>query len=111
MVVSGKAKDHNNFLDEEVFKSGQSVAGVKCHVFGNWDEAVRYIKSHLKKEGKLLIVQGAHGTNQATYLVNKGDPVSTQTILKGFQNSALLKPQLNDEKDIKRRKACRDFKF
>ena len=90
VVVSGKAKDHNNFLDEELFKSGQSVAGVKCHVFGNWEDAVAYTKVHLKKEGKLLIVQGAHGTNEGTYLVNKGQPVSSSAVyahLKDLQQN------------------------
>lgn len=72
IVISGKEHDKNNFLDEELFAQGQKVAGVDCKVFGNWSEAVNYAKTNLKKEGKLLVVQGAHGDNDGTYDLNDG---------------------------------------
>jgi hypothetical protein len=41
----------------------------------------------------------------------RGLSVSTQLLLKGFQNASLLKKEMPHSSDAKRRAACRNFKF
>ncbi len=73
VVVSGKKHDHNNFLDEELFTKGGTIADQKCYVFGSWKKAAEFARNNLKREGKLLIVQGAHGEDGGIYHLNDGD--------------------------------------
>jgi hypothetical protein len=80
-------------------------------------------KKACNPESKLQIIQSLFGDDffQGEYFTNfkgtlntpgetvVGHNVSTQHLMKAFQNASLLKKDMPDSADAQRRKACRDF--
>ncbi len=81
-VVSGLKKDHNNFLgNRNLFKSEFSkVAGKQCTVVGSWKELDKVlITKKLPKGADVLIVQGAHGNEDANRKITFSCDAGTAT--------------------------------